>query len=195
MKKLLIASLAVFALAACGDKESAKEDGNKLGVEKNLTNVELTLPAALFEDETKEDIERAAKEKGIKEVRVNEDGSVYYKMSRSTHKEMLAEMKKSVNETMDDLVTDENFVSFKKVDANKNFTSFDITVDQNAYDNSFDAFGLMGLGLVASYYDIFNGTDNEDVNIEMNLIDEATGDNINTINFPEDLDDEEESNS
>lgn len=53
----------------------------------------------------------------------------------------------------------------------------------------------MGLGLVASYYDIFNGTDNEDVNIEMNLIDEATGDNINTINFPEDLNDEEESNS
>lgn len=193
MRKLLIASLAVFALAGCGDKESEKADSNNgLAVEKNLTNVEVTLPAALFEDESKEEIESAAKEKGIKEVRVNEDGSVYYKMSRSTHKKMLVEMKKSVDETMDDLVNDENFVSFKKVSGNKDFTSFDITVDQQAYENSFDAFGLMGLGIVAAYYDIFNGTANEDVNIEMNLIDESTGETINTINFPEDLDNEEE---
>lgn len=57
-----------------------------------MLDVELTLPADLFEDQKPEEIEAAAKEKGVKEVKVNADGTVYYKMSKSAHKKMMQEM-------------------------------------------------------------------------------------------------------
>ena len=204
MKKLVLVSLAALALAACGDKESAQdqnqteenvkkeENGEKLVVDKNLTNVELTLPASFFEDQSKEQIEEDAKQKGIKEIKVNEDGSVYYKMSKATHKEILAEMKKGVEETIDTLVNGEDFASFKDISANKDFTKFTITVNQEAYEDSFDGFGLLGLGIAAMYHDLFSGTPGDKLDIEMKLVDEATGETINTIHFPEDLNKEEE---
>lgn len=123
MKKLVLASVAALTLVACGDNDSKKEEttkvenSEKLVVDKNLTNVELTLPASFFEDQTKEEIEEAAKKKGVKKVKVNEDGSVYYKMSKATHKEIMSEMKKAVEEGMDSLVNDEDFASFKDISA------------------------------------------------------------------------------
>ena len=203
MKKLVLVSLAALALAACGDKESAQdqnqteenvkkeENGEKLVVDKNLTNVELTLPASFFEDQSKEQIEEDAKQKGIKEIKVNEDGSVYYKMSKATHKEILAEMKKGVEETIDTLVNGEDFASFKDISANKDFTKFTITVNQEAYEGSFDGFGLLGLGISAMYHDLFSGTPGDKLDIEMKLVDEATGETINTIHFPEDFNDKQ----
>lgn len=203
MKKLVLVSLAALALAACGDKESAQdqnqteenvkkeENGEKLVVDKNLTNVELTLPASFFEDQSKEQIEEDAKQKGIKEIKVNEDGSVYYKMSKATHKEILAEMKKGVEETIDTLVNGEDFASFKDISANKDFTKFTITVNQAAYEDSFDGFGLFGLAIVAAYYDTFTGNHKDNLNIEMILIDDITGETIETVNFPEDFNDKQ----
>lgn len=204
MKKLVLVSLAALALAACGDKESAQdqkqteenvkkeENGEKLVVDKNLTNVEVTMPASMFQDQTKEDIEEAAKQQGIKEVRINDDGSVYYKMSKATHKEALTKMKASLEESLDTLVNGENFTSFKDASANKDFTKFTITVNQEAYEDSFDGFGLLGLGIAAMYHDLFSGTPGDKLDIEMKLVDEATGETINTIHFPEDLNKEEE---
>ena len=198
MKKLILASVAALTLVACGDNDSKKEEttkvenSEKLVVDKNLTNVELTLPASFFEDQTKEDIEEAAKKKGVKEVKVNEDGSVYYKMSKATHKEIMSEMKKAVEEGMDSLVNDDDFASFKDISANKDFTKFKVTVNQEAYEGSFDGFGLFGLAIGAAYYDTFSGNHKDNLNIEMTLIDDATGETIETINFPEDFNDNEE---
>lgn len=190
MKKLFIAAMAVCALAGCGDKEATKSSGDQVSVDKNLLSVEVTLPAELFEGQTPEQIEEAAKKQGIKEVTANDDGSVYYKMSKAKHHEMLEELEKTVNETMDDLVHDENFSAYKKVTANKDFTEFDIRVDQQAYENSFDGLGLMGLGATAGYYNVFNGVDGENLHITFNIIDDAT-DETQTVIFPDYLEEDQ----
>lgn len=89
-KSLFIISTALLFLTACGAEEDKKQSDNQkeqsIEVDKGLLDVELTLPADFFEDQTPEEIEAAAKEKGVKEVKVNEDGTVYYKMSKSAHK-------------------------------------------------------------------------------------------------------------
>ena len=86
MKKLFIGlGLTVAMLAACGDDEATtkKEDSEQeIAVNKGLLDVELTLPADLFEGQTKDEIIASAKEEGVKEVKVNEDGTVYYKWCR-----------------------------------------------------------------------------------------------------------------
>ena len=79
----------------------------------------------------------------------------------------------------------------KDISANKDFTKFTITVNQEAYEDSFDGFGLFGLAIVAAYYDTFTGNHKDNLNIEMTLIDDTTGETIETVNFPEDFNDKQ----
>ncbi|MER2107627.1 MAG: hypothetical protein ABS949_11880 [Solibacillus sp.] len=191
-KSLLGLSLATMLLVACGNDESKVEDTvakeqQGIEVDKGLTNVELTLPAAFFEGSTPEEIEASAKEKGIKEVKINEDGSVYYKMSRSAHKEMLVNAEAGVVETIDELINSEDFTSFKEISYNKNFTEFDVKVDRQAYENSFDGFGILGLAFGSMLYNAIEGADTSELKITMAMIDATTDEQFDTVVWPDDL--------
>ncbi|MER1999857.1 MAG: hypothetical protein ABS882_08780, partial [Lysinibacillus sp.] len=163
-----------------------------LEVDKGLLDVELTLPAQFFEDQTAEEIKTAAKENGVKDVKINEDGSVYYKMSKSTHKKMLKEMEESLTSSIDELVNGEDFTSFKEISYNKDFTEFDVKVNLKSYENSFDAFGLLGLSFASMYYNVFDGKSGDDVKTTLHIIDEATGEKIGTFVYPDDLENDSE---
>ncbi|MEK5184980.1 hypothetical protein [Solibacillus sp. FSL W7-1324] len=194
-KTLFILSTALLFLTACNADEDKKSDSQKeqgIEVDKGLLDVELTLPADFFEGETPEEIEAAAKEKGVKEVKVNEDGTVYYKMSKSAHKKMMKEMEQGVISAVDDLVNGEDYESFKEISYNKDFTEFDVTVNADTFENSFDSFGLFGLAYVSMIYSAFDGKSSEDLKTTVNIIDEKTGEKTDTIVFPDDIEDDTE---
>lgn len=196
-KSLFIISTALLFLTACGAEEDDKKqtDNQKeqsIEVDKGLLDVELTLPADFFEDETPEEIEAAAKEKGVKEVKVNEDGTVYYKMSKSAHKKMMKEMEKGVISSVDDLVNGEDYQSFKEISYNKDFTEFDVTVNAESYENSFDSFGLFGLAYVSMIYSAFDGKSSDELKTTVDIIDEKTGEKTDTIVFPDDIEEDSE---
>lgn len=194
MKKVLLGlSLATLMLAACGDdteKEQAtaeKEQG--VEIDKGLIDVEITLPASFFEGQTEEEIKAEATADGVKDVKVNEDGSVYYKMSRSTHKKMMKEMESGILESIDELVNSGDYTAFKAISYNKDFTEFDVKVDLEAYENSFDVFGIFVLVFSGSFYNAFDGKSTDDLKITINIIDDATNELYNTSVFPDDLED------
>lgn len=194
-KTLFILSTALLFLTACNADEDKKSDSQKeqgIEVDKGLLDVELTLPADFFEGETPEEIEAAAKEKGVKEVKVNEDGTVYYRMSKSAHKKMMKEMEQGVISAVDDLVNGEDYESFKEISYNKDFTEFDVTVNAETFENSFDSFGLFGLAYVSMIYSAFDGKSSEDLKTTVNIIDEKTGEKTDTIVFPDDIEDDTE---
>lgn len=196
MKKLLLGlAISSLLLAACGDdakKDSDKNNEEKgVEVDKGLLDVELTLPAELFEGQTKESIEASAKEQGVKEVRVNEDGTVYYKMSRADHKKMMGELETSIKESMDELVTSGETPSLKEIKYNKDFTKFDVTVDRAAFENSMDGFMIYAFALSGTYYNAFNGTNADDLKITINMIDAETNETFSTTVFPDDMEDTE----
>ena len=94
------------ALVACGggsetqsggNATSEKETENSAGVQvdEGLLNVDVTLAASFFEDQTEEEIKAEAKENGYSDCKINDDGSVTYTMSKKKHAEMLDEMKTS----------------------------------------------------------------------------------------------------
>ena len=59
-------------------------------------------------------------------------------MTKAQHKEMMQEMKTSVTGYVDELIKDEEFASFKDVEYNKDFSKFTVTVDKEAFENSFN---------------------------------------------------------
>ena len=189
MRKILF-SLAITSLllAACGEENTAKESANiKEEADKNAQDVELTLPEILFDGQTAKEIEASAKKQGVKEVKINEDGTVYYKMSKSDHKQMMDKLKISLQESMDELVTNGVAPSFKKIQYNKDFTQFDVTVDRSAYENSMDVTKTLAFALSGTFYHAFQGQDMHDLKIIVNMIDAATNKIFGVTVFPDDL--------
>ncbi|MBU0905402.1 MAG: hypothetical protein R3328_10735 [Planococcaceae bacterium] len=209
MKKLLLGLflMSVLVLTACSstddtekenkDKEkteavaadSKTEKDESVGVDKGLFNVEVTLPASFFEGEDIDTAIAEAKADGIKEATKNADGSVTYKMSKDKHKEMMSEMEVGVKEYMDELVTDD-YPSIREVTANKEYSTYTLTVDKALYEDSFDGFASMGLGMMGMYYQVFDGVDAENAKVEINVQDEATSEVFETIVFPDDMEEE-----
>lgn len=184
-------------VVACGEGD-AKDDktqdnaenetkGEKLEVDKGLLNVEITLPASMFKDKDAETVIADAKKDGVEEVISNSDGSFTYKMSKAKHKEMLEAMKTSVIETVEEIKSSEDFPSIEDATSNKDFTEFTLVVDKEKFENSFDAFAAMGLGISGIYYQTFNGVKEDKVKATINVKDKTSGETIDTIVYPDDL--------
>lgn len=199
MKKISYAVFLIFIvfLAACssndknnnaseaGEAQEQEKESGGISVDKGIFNVELTLPADLFGEDIDTTIAEA-KEKGIN-VTKNDDGTLTYKMSKAQHKELMEELKTSMIEMMEDLKNGETFKSIKEVAYNENFSDFTLFVNKTEYENSFDAFAVLGLGVSGCIYQLFNGADPDNYNVKITVKDEATHEIIGEVNYPEDL--------
>ena len=204
-KLLAFLLLTILTLAACSSKDetsdkadNSKQEDNKteetggaVGVDKGLLNVEVTVPASFLEGEDIDSVIAQAKEDGIKDVKKNDDGSVTYKMTKAQHKEMMQEMKASVTGYVDELINDEDFASIKDVEYNKDFSKFTVTVDKEAFENSFDGFAAMGLAMSGMFYQVYDGVDTEKLNVTIDTVDQSTGEVFGTVKYPEAFEDME----
>lgn len=200
MKKILLLTLlGLFILNAC-NKEDAKqetenvvEDDGKnesIEVDKGLLNVEVTLPASLFENQDIDEVIEGAKAEGVKEVIKNDDGSLTYIMSKSEHKKVLSEMEEDINQDIEELKSGEDFPSIKDVKKNNSYSEFTIVVNREKFENSFDGMASIGLGLSAMFYQVFSGVDDEKAKVTVNFEDENTGEIIDTVVYPDELNNE-----
>lgn len=193
LKKFLVLVFILLlgtVITACGkdDAKSNQESESKtesIEVDKGLLNVEITLPASMFEGQDIETVISEAKKDGVDEVTKNDDGSLTYKMSKAKHKEMMNEMKDSILEGIEETKTGEDFVSIKDVTYNKDFSEFTMIVDKEKFENSFDGFAAMGLGIQGMYYQLFNGANPDDYKVTIIIKDEDSGEVLDTIVYPE----------
>ena len=163
--------------------EITTENSDSINVDENLLTVEVTMPAAFFENETPEEIQASAKESGFLSCTVNEDGSVTYKMTKGKRAEILRSFKGEIDSTIQEYLSGgENAPqSYRKITYNDKVTQFDVRVDRAAYENSWtDAFYMMGFYILGGYYQIVDGVPNDQVDVIVNIIDDATGETIET---------------
>ena len=193
MKKWLIAfSAAALLLTTCGgedtewEKETKKNSAYSLKVEKGMLIVHITIPASFFIGITEEEIIAKAKENGVIETVVNKDGSVTYTMSKLKYEEMMKEMGDSVVSTIDEIVNSGDYTSIKEISYNEDFTEFDVKVNRQQYKAGFDGFDIFGLVIFSTYYSVFDGKSEEELQIVFNMIDETTGEIYYTAIYPDD---------
>lgn len=197
LKKWLMLVLALsLVLVGCGKKDEPKKDesnkseeqeNEQLEVDKGLLDVTLTFPPSFFEDEVV-DVEELAgdmKEKGVKEVKANDDGSVTLVISKSKHKELLKEMKADTEASLREIAENEDFPSIKEITHNKNFSQITMLVSKEEYENSMDVFAVFGLGMSGMIYQIFEGTDYDKINVQVNIQDADTKEVIESVTYPE----------
>ena len=166
-----------------GVKSTSVDDG--ISVDKNLFSVDVTIPASFYEDQklSQSELDADAAKKGYGKAKLNSDGSVSFRMSKAQHKAALADMKKSVDDYIQESVNESPKI-FKKISYNSNMTEFNISVDKASYEDDFGA-AFIGLGIAfqASFYQMFNGT--QTPKTELKLIDASTGKVFDTQQWPE----------
>lgn len=202
MKKwLALAFAAVFAMGLVGCSGGAESSGNESGgtevsgvesednstvnVDEGLLTVDITIPATFFEDTTADEIQENAKEKGFLNCVVNDDGSVTYTMTKSTHRALLDELMNSCDESIAEMLEGENAVaSFKNIEHNDNMSEVNIYVDPDQY-GAFDSMYALSFYILGGYYQAFAGVDSNDIDVVVNFIDETNNEILNTASYRE----------
>lgn len=212
MLAMLIAGCLAVSLTACGSSNeitadsstaesavsgSASPSGSASGsaettetpeVKKNLLSVEITIPADAIEDvdQTLKD----AEDSGYKAT-ANDDGSITYKLSKTQHKQLLAEVDQAITESIDELIEEGDFPSLKSISFNGDYTKAKVVVDYAAFDGSFDVMALYTVAFAGPMYQIYNGVDQNDLYMDISIIDEASNEVKETMVFPDDFADSE----
>lgn len=163
-----VAASAASASSAASDPDSALSDLDSLGdieVDKNLFDVEITVPADFVGETTQEELDAKAKESDIHSITLNEDGSATYVMSKAQHKKVLEELSASINETLAEMSTSGDFPTITNVSANDDFTNFTVTVSTDELGLA-ESMSVIGLYMYGGLYGIFSGQTPDNIHVD-----------------------------
>lgn len=207
MKKLWIVILAssLLALAACSAQEDGKEsvesnkqDGEKveetggvLEVDEVSSNVEFTIASHLLAGADIDAIIVKAEEDGIDDVTKNDDGSLTYKMTQAKHEEMMQGMKDDLTELIENLLNGENYKSIQDIEYKEDFSEFTLTVDQEGFKYYGQDSVVARLGVGGLLYQIYNGTDVDELHVKVIKKNHETGKVFGTTVYPEGIEEGE----
>lgn len=189
MKKTIFFALSIIiclSLVGCGgssndtqqniEEDSKSEETQSIEVDEGLLNVEITVPPDFLEEgTTQEDLDKAAKEDGIKSITLNDDGSATYIMSKSKHNEMMANIRESIDESMAEMIDPETYPTFVEVTSNDDYTHFTVKLSSNEVGLS-ESISVLGFYMLGGLYNAFNGTPVDDVTVS--FVNADTGDII-----------------
>lgn len=148
-----------------------------IDVDKGIFDVTLTIPADFVGEVTQEELDETAEQVGYQSATLNDDGSVTYVMTKAQHKEMLAELRKNIEQSLNEMVKSENYPNITAITANENFTVFTVTT-QNDEPDFAESLAVIGFYLYGGTYAVFSGDEVD--NIHVDFINESTGEIISS---------------
>ena len=176
--KVFICIMMLIAFTGCSDPGSAtsepsptEESGSQVEVDKGLLNVEITIGADVLEtfDETAEEFKASLEENeevDFKDVTINEDGSVTFKMSKSDHNKMMDEMLKSIDSSIAEITQNkEDYPNVIDITHDKDLLNWKIKMSSTEQNIS-ESFLCFGLAIQSIFYHGFNGDKQADVVVD-----------------------------
>lgn len=133
-------------------------------VENGVLTVSITMPADLVDDATtQEELDKGAGEY-YRNALLNEDGSVTYKMTKEQHRAMLDSITEGFDQTLQEMIDDNQTYSFAGIKHNENYTVFDVTEDSNTVGFT-DSFSTFVFYMFSGMYNIFSGNEVENITV------------------------------
>lgn len=191
MKKVIAVVMSlvlVMGLAACGTKpadnsaentnsNSTSESQQSIEVEKELFDVQITLPADFVGETTQEDLD--AESDHFHSATLNEDGSVTIVMSKKQHKALMQELADEINETLAEMPGSEDFPNITNIETNDDFTVFTVTTKSTELSLS-ESFSVMGFYMYGGMYGAFNGANPDNFDVRVDFVNADSGEIIDT---------------
>lgn len=182
MKKLGISTLLMLTmvfLVACGDKQDSE------ALKSDLLEVEIRIPAEYFEGQDLEEAIAQAKAEGVEEVVQHDDGSLTYKMTKTTHDKLLTDMEDSIKDMIEHLKID--FPWLKDVSTNVSFTEFVLSVVQDEFEQNYDGFIAINFGFSGYIYQMLNGVAHDANKVTIHVKNQDTGTVFQSVVYPDDF--------
>lgn len=134
------------------------ESVGDIEVENKLLTVTLTMPADFVGETTQEELEKSAKETGnFISVKLNDDGSATYIMTKSAHKELMDTTRAEFEQELQEMVRSEDYPKITEIKVNDDFTKFEVTTENEEPDLS-ESFAVFGFYMMSGTYHVFDGT-------------------------------------
>lgn len=188
MAAFVILMAAGVVLTMLGDKndspdtsDRASQESGGIGADVGLFNVTITIPKDFVDEGTTQaQLDEAAKEKGFKSAILNDDGSTTYVMSKAKHRELMKDIKQSIEESLTELSSyDENPSNIVGIEHNNDFSEYTVKLDSDTVGLT-ESIATLGLYFSSGMYHAFNGTEIDNVNVKFVNVD--TGDVIEEAN-------------
>ncbi|MDX2377268.1 hypothetical protein M4I32_10700 [Microbacterium sp. LRZ72] len=180
----------VIVLGGCSADNGAGSTGGSdstpaaVEVEENLVSVDVRVARSLVDPDGSledDDIVAAAADQGM--TAVVDGDSVVYTMSKQQRDEMLAEMRSSAQDSIDDMVSDTSN-SVTGVEVNDAMTSFRVSVDGQQF-SPLEGMLVLGFYIQGALYQQFAGASPDDVEVTVDFVDDATGDVLESGSYQE----------
>lgn len=208
LTRLMMAAALAVSITACGatantnaSASSATDKSTATGEAGNET-VTITYPEymipGVMSDGTDEERMKAAKEfckalldrEGVLEAKPSADGSVIATMTGEAHKQLLDDLKASIDKTFADYFNDDDDDDDDESDCsdytyNDDMTVFTVNLDADDYESPYTTEAML-FGISVEGYQTLNGVEKPKVTI--NYLDEKTGDVLGTLTYPNDYD-------
>jgi hypothetical protein len=134
------------------------ESVGDIEVENKLLTVTLTMPADFVGETTQEELEKSAKETGnFISVKLNNDGTATYVMTKSAHKELMDTTRADFEKQLQEMVRSEDYPKITEIKVNDDFTKFEVTTENEEPDLA-ESFATFTFYMMSGTYHIFNGT-------------------------------------
>lgn len=154
------------------DTETATEDPmaedmkilsaiGEVSVENGILTVSVTVPASLVGDGADQAQLDADAGTTYQSAKVNEDGSITYKMTRAQHKEMLADMQESIDQALQEMIDSTDY-NFQAITYNSNMSKFEATMTTTELGLG-DSFSVIAFYMYGGMYQIFCGDKSESI--------------------------------
>lgn len=192
MKKILLILLALsmfITFAGCSSNDSSdvetssplesetvedslQEDEDELSaigdveVENGILTVSITLPASLVKDVTQEDLDSDTSGT-YQSAKLNDDGSVTMKLTKTQYKEMLASISQELDACIKEISESDDY-NIDKVEHNDDFSKFDVTLSTDEV-GLYDSIASLAFYMYGGMYQIFKGS--KSANVVVNYYD------------------------
>ena len=159
--------------------DTAKAVGD-IEADEGLLTVTINIPGDYFGETTQEEIDKAVADKGFISVTLNDDGSATYVMTKSRHKQLMEEISKSMDESLQKILDDKDtYPNFESITHNADYTDF--TIEYSAEELSLsDTFSTILFYYMGGMYGVFNGEPAENVHVA--FVNSETGELISEAN-------------
>ena len=158
-------------------------------------SVEVTIPFSMMDTEDDDDNATQSPEdycaKIIKKYGVTscvvETDDVRLTMTKTKHEELLAEMRSEIDETIQEILKDEDCQDIKEIQRDDDVTTFTVKADSGYSTNSKSGFALLSLCLSGALYHDFANTPDQKITLQVN--DASSGSQISRMVYPDDFQD------
>lgn len=132
-----------------------------VAVENGILTVSITVPAALAGEGNEQAALDANAGETYQSAKLNDDGSITYKMTKAQHKAMLSSLQESVDSALQEMIDGTDF-NFKDITYNKNMSVFDATMTVNEL-GLMDSFSVLAFYTYGSMYQLFSGDNSSSI--------------------------------